>query len=66
MCLFQFLDEVRATHYRCQGEPLTLGQARQQIREAHQAALLDWIIAQIQAGVTRTELHQALEPAMRL
>jgi hypothetical protein len=66
MCLLQFLDEVRATHYQRQGERLTLGQARQQIREAHQAALLDWIIAQIQAGVTRTELHQALEPAMRL
>lgn len=35
LCLYQFLDEVRATHRRIWGEHLTLGQARQQIRESH-------------------------------
>jgi len=66
LCLFQFLDQVRATHYRLKGERLTLGQARQQIRESHEAGLLDWIYDQVQAGATRNEIRQALEPAMRL
>jgi len=65
-CFIQFLDEVRAEHYRRTGERLTRGQARQQIREAHQQALLDWIFDQIQAGATRAQIRQALEPAMRL
>lgn len=65
-CLIQFLDEVRADHYRQTGERLTLGQAREQVREAHQKGLLDWIFDQIQAGATRAEICQALEPAMRL
>lgn len=65
-CLIQFLDEVRADHYRRTGERLTLGQARQRIRKAHQQGLLDWIFDQIQAGASRTEIHQALQPAMRL
>lgn len=65
-CLIQFLDEIRATHYHLTGERLTLGQAREQIREAHQQGLLDWIFDQIQAGATRAEIRQALEPAMRL
>jgi hypothetical protein len=65
-CLIQFLDEVRADHYRRTGERLTLGQAREQIREAHQQALLDWIFDQIQTGATHSEIRQALEPAMRL
>ena len=42
LCLYQFLDEVRATHHRIWGERLTLGQARQQIRESHWERLLDW------------------------
>ncbi|MGQ9767966.1 MAG: hypothetical protein ACUVSS_11740, partial [Anaerolineae bacterium] len=65
-CLIQFLDEVRADHYHRTGERLTLGQAREQIRAAHQKRLLDWIFDQIQAGATRAEIYQALEPAMRL
>jgi len=36
------------------------------VRESHQEALLDWLIAQVQAGVPRAEIHQALKPAMRL
>ena len=60
------LDEIRAVHRAQQGEHLTLGQARQQVRESHQEALLDWLIAQVQAGVPRAEIHQALKPAMRL
>jgi len=66
LCLYQFLDEVRATHRRAWGEHLTLGQARQQIRESHWEGLLDWIFEQVQAGATRNELRQALQPAMRL
>ena len=66
LCLYQFLDEVRATHQRVWGEHLTLGQARQQIRESHWEGLLDWIFEQVQAGATRNELRQALQPAMRL
>jgi hypothetical protein len=65
-CLVQFLDEVRATHYHLTGERLTLGQARERVREAHQKGLLDWIFDQVQAGATRAEIRQALEPAMRL
>ena len=34
LCLYQFLDELRATHHRLRGEHLTLGQARQQIRDS--------------------------------
>lgn len=66
LCLYQFLDEVRATHRRVWGEHLTLGQARQQIRESHWEGLLDWISDQAQAGATRNEIRQALQPAMRL
>jgi len=66
LCLYQFLDEVRATHRCIWEEHLTLGQARQQVRESHQEMLLDWLIAQVQAGVPRVEIHQALQPAMRL
>jgi hypothetical protein len=66
LCLYQFLDEVRATHRRTWGEHLTLGQARQQIRESHREGLLDWIFDQVRAGTTRNELRQALQPAMRL
>jgi hypothetical protein len=64
LCLYQFLDEVRTTHRRLWGEHLTLGQARQQIRDSHQAALLDWILDQADAGASRTEISQALQPAM--
>lgn len=66
LCLYQFLDEVRATHQRLWGEPLTLGQARQQIRDAHEEALLDWIFEQVEAGATRNDIRQALQPAMHL
>jgi hypothetical protein len=66
LCLYQFLDQVRATHRRTWGENLTLGQARQQVRESHREGLLDWIFDQIQAGTTRHEIRQALQPAMRL
>ena len=66
LCLYQFLDEVRATHYRLWGERLTLGQARQQIRESHWEGLLDWIFDQIESGATRSEIRQALQPAMHL
>jgi hypothetical protein len=66
LCLYQFLDEVRTTHRRVWGEHLTLGQARQQIRESHRERLLDWIFDQVQAGATRNEVRQALQPAMRL
>jgi hypothetical protein len=66
LCLYQFLDEVRATHRRLWGEHLTLGQARQQVRESHREGLLDWIFDQIETGVTRNEIRQALQPAMRL
>jgi hypothetical protein len=66
LCLYQFLDEVRVTHRRIWGEHLTLGQARQQIRESHWEGLLDWIFDQFQAGATRNEIRQALQPAMRL
>ena len=66
LCLYQFLDEVRATHRLIWGEHLTLGQARQQIRESHWEGLLDWIFDQVQAGTTRNEIRQALQPAMRL
>jgi len=41
LCLYQFLDEVRVAHQRTWGERLTLGQARQQIRESHWERLLD-------------------------
>jgi hypothetical protein len=66
LCLYQFLDEVRVTHQRVWGERITLGQARQQIRESHREGLLDWIFEQVQAGATRNDLRQALQPAMRL
>jgi hypothetical protein len=66
LCLYQFLDEVRATHHRLRGEHLTLGQARQQIRDYHWEGLLDWICDRIEAGATRDEIRQALQPAMRL
>ena len=66
LCLYQFLDEIRAIQRSTQGEHLTLGQARQRVRESHQEMLLDWLIAQVQAGVPRSEIHQALQPAMRL
>ena len=66
LCLYQFLDQVRATHRRTWGEHLTLGQARQQVRESHREGLLDWIFDQIQAGATRNEIRQTLQPAMRL
>ena len=66
LCLYQFLDEVRVTHRQLWGEALTLGQARQQIRESHQTALLDWILDQAEAGVSRTEIGRALQPAMQL
>jgi hypothetical protein len=66
LCLYQFLDEVRATHRRIWGERLTLGQARQQVRESHREGLLDWIFDQVQAGATRNQIRQALQPAMRL
>jgi hypothetical protein len=66
LCLYQFLDEVRAAHRCLWGEHLTLGQARQQIRESHWEGLLDWIFDQVEAGATRNEIRQALQPAMRL
>ena len=66
LCLYQFLDEVRTAHRRLWGEHLTLGQARQQIRDAHQAALLDWILDQAAAGASRTAIGRALQPAMQL
>ncbi len=66
LCLYQFLDEVRATHQRLWGERLTLGQARQQIRESHWEGVLDWIFDQVEAGATRNEIRQALQPAMLL
>jgi len=66
LCLYQFLDEVQATHRHAWGEHLTLGQARQQIRESHWEGLLDWTFEQVKAGATREEIHQALQPAMRL
>ncbi len=66
LCLYRFLDEVRAAHYRIWEERLTLGQARQQIRQSHWEGLLDWIFDQIEAGATRNEIRQALQPAMRL
>jgi hypothetical protein len=66
LCLYQFLDEVRVAHRRLWGEALTLGQARQQIRESHQTALLDWILDQAEVGVSRTEIGRALQPAMQL
>jgi len=66
LCLYQFLDEIRANHRRLWGESLTLGQARQQIRECHWEQLLDWIFDRIAAGVTQAEIRQALQPAMRL
>jgi hypothetical protein len=66
LCLYQFLDEVRTTHQRQTGVRLTLGQARQQIRETHAAKLLDWICDQIENGATRDDIRLALRPAMRL
>jgi len=48
------------------GETLTLGQARQQVRNSHQGALLDWIFEQIERGVPHNEIRQALQPAMQL
>ncbi len=66
LCLYQFLDEIRATHLQIWGERITLGQARQQIREAHQEGLLDWLFDQIQAGASRNHLREALRPAIRL
>jgi len=58
--------EAQAAHRRIWGEHLTLGQARQQIRESHWEGLLDWIFDQVRAGATRNEIRQALQPAMRL
>ena len=66
LCLYQFLDEVRAAHRRLWREDPTLGQARQQIRESHWEGLLDWIFDQIESGATRNEIRQALQPAMHL
>jgi hypothetical protein len=66
LCLYQFLDDIRATHGRLWGERLTLGQARQQIRDSHQDELLDWLFQQIQAGATLIQIRQALQPAIRL
>ena len=66
LCLYQFLDEVRAVHQRLWGEHLSLGQARQQIRNSHQEALLDWVFDQVQAGASRHEIRLALQPAMQL
>jgi hypothetical protein len=66
LCLYQFFDEVRVAHRRLWGEHLTLGQARQQIRNSHQEALLDWILDQADAGAARTDIRQALQPAMQL
>jgi hypothetical protein len=66
LCLYQFLDDIRATHRRLWGERLTLGQARQQIRDSHQDELLDWLFQQIQAGATLIQIRQALQPAIRL
>lgn len=65
-CVIQFLDELRAEYYRQTGERLTLGQAREQVRLAHQQKVLDWIVEQIQSGATREDIHQALKPAMQL
>jgi hypothetical protein len=66
LCLYQFLDEVRTTHRQLWGEHLTLGQARQQIRDSHQDAWLDWILDQADAGAARFDIRQALQPAMQL
>jgi len=66
LCLYQFLDEGRATHYRLWGERITPGQARQQIRKSHWEGLLDWIFDQIESGATRNDIRQALQPAMHL
>lgn len=66
LCLYQFFDEVRATHQRLWGEHLTLGQARQQIRNSHHEALLDWVFDQVQAGASRHKIRLALRPAMQL
>ena len=66
LCLYQFLDEIRADHRSLREEHLSLGQARQQVRESHREMLLDWLITQAQAGVPRDEIHQSLQPAMRL
>ncbi|MEM4202772.1 MAG: hypothetical protein QXS54_01750, partial [Candidatus Methanomethylicaceae archaeon] len=63
---FQFLDEIRAEHYRQTGERLTLGQARERVRLAHQQKVLDWIVEQIQSGATCEDIYQALKPAMQL
>ncbi len=66
LCLYQFLDETRAIHLQVWGERISLGQARQQIRESHQEGLLDWLFESIQAGATRNQIRQALQPAIRL
>ena len=66
LCLYQFLDENRAVQGPRCGDRLTLGQARQQVRESHREAVVDWLIAQVQSGVPRSEILQALQPAMRL
>jgi hypothetical protein len=66
LCLYQFLDEVRATHHQLWAEHLTLGQVRQLIHESHWEGLLDWIFDRVRAGATRNQLRQALQPAMRL
>jgi hypothetical protein len=66
LCLYQFLDEICATHQRYTGVRLTLGQVRQQIREVHAAQLLDWICDQAEKDVSRDDIRLALQPAMRL
>jgi hypothetical protein len=66
LCLYQFLDEVRASHRQLWAEHLTLGQVRKLIRESHWEGLLDWIFDRVQAGATRNQIRQALQPAMRL
>jgi Transposase DDE domain len=66
LCLYQFLDEIRATHLHHCGKRLTLGQARQQIRQSHQEAFLDWLFERIQTGATADQIRQALQPAIRL
>ncbi len=66
LCLYQFLDEVRTAHRCIWGEHLTLGQARQQVRQSHADQLLDWIVDQVTNGATGDEIRNALQPAMQL
>jgi hypothetical protein len=60
MAAYAFLDEERARLAALGPPPVTLGDTRRHVQRLHRRHLVDWIVAQFQAGVPTDVLYQRL------